>query len=143
VSKVSPLKRTTEVVSHRHGGDPSSPFHSPGQSKYEAITMERGVSTNHEFEEWAERVYTPIDGRVSLEGYKKNLIIEVLDIQGSVALKYNVRRAWVSEYTAVAELDANANAVLFESIVIQNEGFSRDTAYAVIMLSPLIVPVSP
>ncbi len=138
VSKVSALKRTTEVVSHRHGGDPSTTYHSPGQSKFEPITFERGVSFDNAFETWAQRVYEPKNGVVQLSGYKRNLIIEVLNIQGQPVLKYVVERAWVSEYTALTELDANANAVLFESVVVQNEGWSRDTALIAPQPSPII-----
>jgi phage tail-like protein len=127
VSKISPLKRTTEVVSHRDGGDLSTPRHAPGASKFEAITFERGVTHDPDFEEWASLVYnTEGDAAVSLAGYKRNLLIKVNNLQGVAVKAYRVFRCWVSEYTAMAELDANANAVLIESIVVQNEGFERD-----------------
>lgn len=127
ISKISPLKRTTEVVSYRDGGDPSTPRHAPGASKFEAITFERGVTHDPDFEEWASLVYnTEGDGAVSLAGYKRNLLIKVNNLQGVPVKAYRVFRCWVSEYTALAELDANANAVLIESIVVQNEGFERD-----------------
>ena len=127
VSKISPLKRTTEVVSHRDGGDQSTPRHAPGASKFEAITFERGVTHDPDFEEWASLVYnTDGDAAVSLAGYKRNLLIKVNNLQGTPVKAYRVFRCWVSEYTALAELDANANAVLIESIVVQNEGFERD-----------------
>jgi phage tail-like protein len=127
VSKISPLKRTTEVVSHSEGGDLSTPRHSPGHTKFEPITLERGVTHDPAFEEWANLVYsTDGDAAVSLAGYKRNLLIKVNNLQGTPVKAYQVFRAWVSEYTALAELDANANAVLIESIVIQNEGFERD-----------------
>ena len=127
VSKISPLKRTTEVVSHRDGGDLSTPRHAPGASKFEAITFERGVTHDPDFEEWASLVYnTDGDAAVSLAGYKRNLLIKVNNLQGTPVKAYRVFRCWVSEYTALAELDANANAVLIESIVVQNEGFERD-----------------
>ena len=127
ISKISPLKRTTEVVSHRDGGDQSTPRHAPGASKFEAITFERGVTHDPDFEEWASLVYnTDGDAAVSLAGYKRNLLIKVNNLQGTPVKAYRVFRCWVSEYTALAELDANANAVLIESIVVQNEGFERD-----------------
>jgi phage tail-like protein len=127
VSKISPLKRTTEVVSHRDGGDLSTPRHAPGASKFEPITFERGLTHDPDFEEWANLVYsTEGDAAVSLAGYKRNLNIQVNNLQGTPVKLFQVFRAWVSEYTATAELDANANAVLIESIVVQNEGFERD-----------------
>jgi phage tail-like protein len=128
VSKISALKRTTEVVSHRDGGDLSTPRHSPGASKFEAITMERGVTHDPGFEEWANLVYsTEGDAAVSLKNYKRNLMIKVNNLQGVPVRAYKVYRCWVSEYTALPEVDANANAVMMESIVIQNEGWERDT----------------
>jgi phage tail-like protein len=128
VSKISALKRTTEVVSHRDGGDLSTPRHSPGASKFEAITMERGVTHDPAFEQWANLVYsTEGDAAVSLKNYKRNLMIKVLNLQGNAVMAYKVFRCWVSEYTALPEVDANANTVMVQSIVLQNEGWERDT----------------
>lgn len=129
VSKVSALKRTTEVVSHREGGDVSTPRHSPASSKFEPITLERGITFAQEFEDWANLVYsTEGDGAVSLAGLRKDISIEMLNLQNTVVKRYNVFRCWVSEYTALPEFDANANAIAFEMIVLQNEGFERDEA---------------
>lgn len=127
ISKVSPLKRTTEVVSHRDGGDLSTPRHSPGASKFEPITFERGVTHDPDFEEWANLVYsTEGDAAVSLAGYKRNLLLKVLNLQGVPVKAYRIFRCWVSEYTSLPELDANANATMIESIVVQNEGHEGD-----------------
>lgn len=127
VSKVSPLKRTTEVVSHRDGGDLSTPRLSMGSTKYEPITFDRGVTFDPDFEEWANLVYsTEGDAAVSLKGARRNLILYVLNLQGVPVRGYRIFRAWVSEYTAISELDANANAMLFESAVVQCEGWERD-----------------
>jgi phage tail-like protein len=129
VSKVSALKRTTEVVSHREGGDVSTPRHSPASSKFEAITLERGVTFATEFRAWATLVYNHEgDGAVSLKNFRKDITIELLNLQGTVVKAYNVFRCWVSEFTALPELDANANALAFETIVLQNEGFELDAA---------------
>ena len=129
VSKISALKRTTEVVSHREGGDISTSRHSPGSSKFEAITLERGITFAPEFREWADLVYsTEGDAAVSLANFRKDIIIEFLNLQGTVIQAYRVFRCWVSEYTALPELDANANGIAFENMVIQNEGFERDEA---------------
>ncbi|WP_449245159.1 phage tail protein [Desulfobacca acetoxidans] len=127
VSKVSALKRTTEVVSHREGGDFSTPRHSPAGSKYEAITLERGVTWDLEFEAWANKVYDVSAGIVSsLKDFRKDITIELMNEAGQVVMAYKIFRCWVSEYQAMAELDANANAVLIQSIVLQNEGWQRD-----------------
>lgn len=127
VSKVGALKRTTEVVSHREGGDISTPRHQPATSKFEAITLERGVTFAPEFEQWATLVYSHEgDGAVSLKNFRKDIRIELLNLQGTVVRAYNVFRCWVSEYQAMPELDANANGIAFEMITVQNEGFERD-----------------
>lgn len=129
VSKVSGLKRTTEVVSHRDGGDLSTSRHSPGASKFEPITLERGITHDPEFENWANLVYSVAgDAAVSLQGFRKDITIEVLNLQGTKVKAYNLFRCWVSEFTALPELDANANAIAIETLVIQNEGFERDAA---------------
>ena len=127
VSKVSALKRTTEVVSHREGNDISTPRHSPASSKFDPITLDRGITFDPAFEAWANLVYSPEgDGGVSLLNFRKDLRIEFLNLQGTVVRAYNVFRCWVSEYTALPELDANANAIAFEMMVLQNEGYERD-----------------
>ena len=127
VSKVSALKRSTEVVSHREGGDPSTSRHSPSTWKYEPITLERGVTHDPEFENWANTVYDTEGGIVlSLKNFRKDILVELLNEQGKVAKAYKVFRCWVSEYQALPELDANGQAIAFEQIVIQNEGWVRD-----------------
>lgn len=129
VSKVSALKRTTEVVEFRDGGSPSSPHKSPGRTKYEPITLERGVTHDKEFEQWANKVWNLGSGlgvEISLKDFRRDLIIEVLNEAGQTAIAYRVYRAWVSEFQAQADLDANANATLIQSIKIEHEGWERD-----------------
>jgi phage tail-like protein len=129
VSKVSSLKRTTEVVKHREGGDPSSSRKSPGRSEYEAVTLERGVTHDKEFEQWANKVWNYGAGlgkEVSLKDFRKDIIIELYNEAGQVAIRYKVFRCWVSEFQAMADLDANANAVLIQHLKLENEGWERD-----------------
>ena len=129
LSKCSALKRTTEVVEHREGGDPSTSRKSPGRSKYEAITLERGVTHDTDFEAWANKVWnygSKLGMEVSLKDFRKNLTIEFYNEAGQLALAYKVYRAWVSEYQALPDLDANANAVAIQHIKLENEGWERD-----------------
>jgi phage tail-like protein len=129
VSKVSSLKRSTEPVTHREGGDPSHQRVSPATTKFEPITLERGVTHDPEFENWANLVFsTEGDAAISLKNFRKDIIIELLNEQNVVAKAYKVFRCWVSEYDALPELDANGKAVAIEKIVLQNEGWERDTA---------------
>jgi phage tail-like protein len=129
VSKVGALKRSSELVEHREGGDPSTTRKSPGRTKYEAITLERGVTHDVEFERWANKVWNFGSGlgtEVSLRDFRKDLIIELYNEAGQVVLAYKVFRCWVSEYQALPDLDANANAIAIQSIKLENEGWERD-----------------
>lgn len=131
VSKVSALKRTTEVVEHREGGDPSSARRSPGQTKYEAITLERGVTHDRAFEDWMAKVWrvgAGLGAEVSLADFRKDVVIELYNEAGQLAKAYRVYRCWVSEYQALPELDASANAVAIEMLKLENEGWERDMA---------------
>lgn len=127
VSKVSALKRTTELVKHRDGGDNSTDRKSPGRTSYEAITVERGLTHDPEFEAWANKVH-PYSGDTAMDlaAYKKNLTLEMMNEKGHVVYRYFLYDCWVSEYTAIPDLDANANAVAIESLKIELEGWDRD-----------------
>jgi phage tail-like protein len=129
ISKVSALKRSTELVEHREGGNPSTSNKSPGRTKFEAITLERGVTHDTEFERWANKVWnfgSGLGSEVSLKDFRKDLTIDVYNEAGQKVLGYNVFRAWVSEYQALPDLDANANAVAIQTIKLENEGWERD-----------------
>ncbi len=129
VSKVSALKRTTEVIEHREGGDPSTSHKSPGRTKYDAITLERGVTHDVEFERWANKVWnlgSGLGAEVSLRDFRKDIIIELYNEAGQLVISHKVYRAWVSEYQALPDLDANANAVAIQHIKLENEGIERD-----------------
>jgi phage tail-like protein len=131
ISKCSALKRTTEVVKHREGGDPSTSRKSPGRNEFEAITLERGVTHDLEFEKWANKVWAfgaGLGSEVSLKDFRKDVIIEFYNEAGQLAIAYKVFRCWVSEYQALPDLDANANAVAIQHIKLENEGWERDTA---------------
>ena len=127
VSKVSALKRTTEVVKHRDGGDNSTDHKSPGRTSYDAITVERGLTHDPEFEAWANKVH-PYSGDTAMDlaAYKKNLTLEMMNEKGHVVYRYFLYNCWISEYTAIPELNANANAVAIESLKIELEGWDRD-----------------
>ena len=129
VSKVSSLKRTTEVVKHRDGGDPSSSRKSPGRTEFEAVTLERGVTHDPEFERWANKVWnlgSGLGAEVSLADFRKDVIIELLNEAGQVVQAYRIFRCWVSEFQSLPDLDANANAVAIQHLKLENEGFERD-----------------
>ena len=129
VSKISALKRITDVIEHRKGGDPSAKRKSPGKTKYEPITLERGVTHDKEFEQWANKVWnfgSGLGSEVSLKDFRKDIIIELYNEAGQVALAYHIYRCWVSEYQALPELDADGKAVAIEYIKLENEGWERD-----------------
>ena len=129
VSKVGALKRTTEVVKHRDGGDPSSSRKSPGRTEYEAITLERGVTHDPEFEKWANKVWnygSGLGAEVSLKDFRKDIILEFYNEAGQLAIAYKIYECWVSEFQALPALDANANGVAIQSIKLENHGWERD-----------------
>ncbi|MEI6417689.1 MAG: phage tail protein [Sphingomonadales bacterium] len=142
ISKVSPLTRTTEVITHRSGDDPSTPRRMPGQSEYQAITLQRGVTHDLAFEQWANKVWDyhnfTLDDQqggsgnqdVSLKDFRKDIILEIYNEAGQKVLAYNIYRCWPSEFTALPELDANGNVVAIESLKLENEGWERDTSVA-------------
>jgi len=129
ISKVSSLKKSTEVVEHREGGDPSTSHKSPGRTKFDAITLERGVTHDTEFEKWANKVWDLGGGagaEVSLADFRKDVIIDMFNEAGQKVISYKVYRCWVSEFQALPDLDANANAVAIQHIKLENEGWERD-----------------
>jgi phage tail-like protein len=131
ISKVSGLKRTTQVVKHRDGADPSTTRKSPGQSDFDAITLERGVTHDTAFEAWAAKVWqlgATLGSEVSLADFRKDVILDFYNEAGQLAISYKIYRAWVSEYQALPDLDANANAVAIQHIKLENEGWERDVS---------------
>jgi len=128
ISKVSPLKRMTETIFHRDGDDSSSFRVSPGTTSFEPIVLERGITHDKSFEEWANMVYTLRDQDVSLANYKKDIIIELYNLQGSKVMAFHVYRCWVSEYQPLSELDANNPSVAIEKLVLVYESWERDPA---------------
>jgi phage tail-like protein len=129
VSKIGALRRSTEVVEHREGGDPSTSRKSPGRTKFEAITLERGVTHDIDFEQWANKVWnfgSGLGAESSLSDFRKDIIIEMYNEAGQLVISYRVFRCWVSEFQALPELDANANAVAIQTLKLENEGWERD-----------------
>ncbi|HEY4257881.1 MAG TPA: phage tail protein [Candidatus Udaeobacter sp.] len=129
VSKISGLRRTTEVIHHREGGDPSSSRKSPGLTEFAPIMLERGVTHDPEFEKWANKVWSVGAGlgtEVSLKDFRKDIVLELYNEAGQLVLEYKIYRCWVSEYEILPDLDANANAIAIEHITLENEGWERD-----------------
>lgn len=133
VSRVSGLTRTTTVVPFRAGGQPQTTFKIPGQTDYQPVTLERGITTDPAFEQWANKVWdypntSQFGSEVSLKDFRKNIQIEVYNQAGQLAIRYNLYRCWPSEYTALPELSAEANVVALATLTLQHEGWDRDTS---------------
>lgn len=122
ITKVSVLKRTTEVIEHRAGADPGSPQHSPGQTRYAPITLERGITGDKEFEEWAKEVWNHGSRKIS-EGFRKDVTIELMDESGNVVSTYTALNCWVSEFTAFPVLDSADDEIAIQSITLQHDGW--------------------
>jgi phage tail-like protein len=145
VSKCSMLKRTTEVVKHREGGDPSTTRKSPGRTEYDAVTLERGVTHDTTFENWADKVWSlgaGLGSEVSLKDFRKDMILDIFNEAGQKVISYKIYRCWVSEYQAVPDFDANANAVAIQHIKLECEGWERDLSVTEPTEPTLTVPVS-
>lgn len=129
LSKCSALKKTTEKVTWREGGDPSSPHQLPGKTTYDAVTLTAGVTHDTTFEDWANLVNNfKGDASMSLKNFRKPITIDVFNEAGQKVLGYNLFNCWVSEYQALPELDAGGNAVMIQTIKLENEGWERDAA---------------
>ena len=129
LSKCSLLKKTTEVTTWYESGDQSVPHKIPGKTTYDPITLTAGVTHDTRFEEWANKVNNyQGEAAMSLKEFRKDLTIEVCNLQGTTVLAYNVYRCWVSEYQAIPELDAGGNAVMIQTIKLEHEGWERDTS---------------
>jgi phage tail-like protein len=132
VSKVSALRRSTETVGYREGGAISRRSVSPGKTQFDPITLERGITHDTAFEEWANQIYNTLgDEGVSLKDLRKDIRIELYNLSGQLVIAYMVFRCWVSEYQALPELDAVGEAsTAFERIVLHHDGWVRDQSIA-------------
>ena len=130
ITRVSGLRRRTDVIEHREGGDPSTSRKSPGRTTYEPITLERGVTHDTAFEDWANKVWRigSAGNEVSLKDFRKDITIELYNEAGQLVIAYRVYRCWVSEFQALPDLDAGISSVAIQSITLENEGWERDTA---------------
>ena len=148
ISKVSALTRSNHVVSRRAGGDPHTTRVSPGQTAYEPITLERGITFDFAFQQWANTVWEyPNSGslghEVSLKDLRKNITIEMYNVSGQKVMAYQIYRCWPSNYTALPELDAMANAVAIQSITLENEGWQRDMSVVKVPEASDVLPPDP
>ena len=129
VNKISGLRRYTDVVEHREGGQPGIELKSPGRTKFDPITLERGVTHDRAFEEWANQVWKlAAQPETSIADFRKEIAIDVFNEADERVLSYLVYRCWVSEYQALPDLDANADGVAIEHIKLEHEGWERDTS---------------
>jgi phage tail-like protein len=129
ISRVSPLRRTTEVIDHREGGDPSTSRKSPGRTEYDAITLERGLTHDTAFEDWADKTWkvgAGLGGEVALADFRKDVVLELYNEAGQLVITYQLHRCWPSEYVALPDLDANDAGVALQKLTLECEGWERD-----------------
>lgn len=129
VSKVSGLKRSSDVIEYKEAGNAIT-LKGLGRTKYEPITLERGVTHDADFAKWANAAQVLDKGSpsTSLKNLRQEVRIDLLNEEGQPALRFFVHRCWVSEYQALADLDAGANAIAIEHIKLENEGWEQDTS---------------
>lgn len=129
ISSVTGLSRHTDVMEWRQGGDPSTTRKMPGFTEYDPITLERGVTHDPEFEEWANKVWNfgaGLGSEVSLKDFRKDIILELMNEAGQLVMSYRIFRCWVSDYTALPDLNSNMPEVAIQSITLVHEGWERD-----------------
>jgi len=129
VSKVTGLKRSSDVIDFKEGGN-AIILKGLGRTKYEAITLERGLTQDTDFADWANAAQVLDKGSpsTSLKNLRKEVRIDLLNEEGQPVLRFFVHRCWVSEYQALPDLDAGANTVAIEHLKLENEGWERDTS---------------
>jgi phage tail-like protein len=127
VSKVSGLKRSSDVIEYKEGGNAIT-LKGIGRTKYEPITLERGVTHDPDFEDWANAAQVLDKGapKTTLGALRKTVRIVLQNESGQPVQQYIVYRCWVSEYQALPDLDAGGNAVAIEHVKLENEGWERD-----------------
>jgi phage tail-like protein len=127
LSKVTGLKRSSDPIEYKEGGN-AIIRKGLGRTKYEPITLERGVTHDKDFEDWANAAQVLDKGSpsTSLKNLRKEVRIELLNEDGQPAHRYIVHRCWVSEYQALPDLDAGQNAIAIEHIKLENEGWEHD-----------------
>ena len=127
ISKVTGLKRSSDVIEYKEAGNMVI-RKGLGRTKYEPITLERGVTHDPDFETWANAAQVLDKGAPSssLKTLRKEVRIELLNEAGQPVHRYIVHRCWVSEYQALGDLDGGSNAILLEHVKLENEGWERD-----------------
>ena len=127
VSKVTGLKRSSDPIEYKEGGN-AVILKGLGRTKYDAVTMERGVTFDTDFQNWADAAQVLDKGApsTSLANLRQELRIDLLNEERQPVMRYFIHRCWVSEFQALPDLDAGANAVAIEHIKLENEGWERD-----------------
>jgi phage tail-like protein len=127
VSKVTALKRSSDVIEYKEGGN-NIILKGLGRTKYEPITLERGVTQDNDFITWADAAQKLDQGQptTSLANLRREIRIQLLNEEGQPVHGYIVHRCWVSEFQALPDLDAGATAVAIEHIKLENEGWEVD-----------------
>jgi len=127
VSKITALKRSSDVIEYKEGGY-NIILKGLGRTKYDPITLERGVTQDLDFITWADAAQKLDQGHpvTSLANLRREVRLQLLNEEGQPVHGYIVHRCWVSEFQALPDLDAGANAIALEHIKLENEGWEVD-----------------
>lgn len=134
ISKVTALKRSSNVIDYNEGGSAVT-LKGLGRTKYDPITLERGVTQDLDFISWADAAQRLDQGHAttSLANLRRQVRLQLLNEQGVPVRGYIIHRAWVSEFQALPDLDAGANTIALEHIRLENEGWEVDTTIAEVL----------
>ena len=126
VIRVSGLRRVTRVVDYRDGDDPSVTRPAPGSTDYKPIILERAITHDTAFEEWANKVVSAGTAGTSLADFRRDVSIALLNEAGQAVIAYKLYGCWPSEYQALPDLDAHGDEVAVEQLVLQFDAWERD-----------------
>jgi phage tail-like protein len=129
ITRISALRRSAQVLEHRDGADPDTVQRLPGRMEYDPITLERGVTRDTTFEDWANQIRQLSAGGgqgTAAAAYRKNIRIEVLNQAGQPVIAYDVYRCWPASYRPLPDLEAGESARLIEAITLVHDGWVRD-----------------
>lgn len=131
--KMSGLEASVNVVEFRAGNAKYMHMErSPGRIEYQTVTFESGKTHDEHFEKWANELITTEKRtlRSPPPNFRRNITVEVRDIDGQPALSYILYNAWVTSWTALSELAGEGNDTIIETIEVTHEGFDRQPVEA-------------
>jgi len=116
-SEVSGLQVETETEPYEEGGVNDFVHQLPKRTKFQNITLKRGITDVDELWQWHQDV---VDGNFA----RKNGSIILLDEAGEDTWRWNFTRAFPAKWTG-PDLKADGSTVAFETVELVHEGIKK------------------